>query len=150
MESLMTERRLVVRLRKYWDFLRGEDNLPNYAKFNKSAIDDVLQSCILCSVAHSGKSMMFKYEYLGKDAVDAFGIDLTGQYAANTDRRIPGVNFLKFMTKAIESKDFTSAQGQFVNDNNKIVKYRDCILPFLDSHGNIAYLVVGLSWRSFD
>lgn len=148
--EFVSERRLVNRLKGFWDMAKGAEELPPYNKFNKGSIDDLWNNCILVSVNSSSKQIMYKYEHVGKSAIEAFGKDLTGVYASSYEKSLlHGSNLLKYLDKSIEERSFLVSQGQFVNAEDKIIKFRDCILPFADGGGNISHLLVGLSWRSF-
>jgi hypothetical protein len=148
--EFVSERRLVNRLKGFWDLAKGTEDLPPYTKFSKAAIDDLWTNCILVSVNSSSKQIMYKYEHVGKSAVEAFGKDLTGAYANSYEKSLMhGSNLMKYLDKSVEERSFLVSQGQFVNAEDKIIKFRDCILPFADINKNISHLVVGLSWRSF-
>ena len=38
--------------------------------------------------------------------------------------------------------------GQFISENNKVVKFRSCLLPF-GKDGVVTHVLAGLSWREF-
>jgi hypothetical protein len=148
--ELVSEKRLVNRLKNYWDLLRGSESIPEYVKFNKAAIADMWTNCIVVSVSNAGKQKVYKYEHVGNSAAEAFGKNLTGVYASSYEKSLmPGSNLMTYLDKSVDERSFLISQGQFVNLENKIVKFRDCMLPFIDLNGNITYVLIGLSWRSF-
>jgi hypothetical protein len=148
--EFVSERRLVNRLKSYWDLSRGSAELPLFSHFNKSTIEDIWKNCILVSVTNSGRQILYKYDHVGESAVEAFGKDLTGIYASSYEKSLMhGSNLLKYLDKSVEERSFLVSQGQFVNAEDKIIKFRDCILPFVDTQNNVSNLVIGLSWRAF-
>lgn len=146
------EKRLVNRLRMYWSYVRDEDILPDYRKFNQNYIADMWDNCLLFSVSYSGQATkLYQCEYIGQNLSVAFGNDLKDRYISSKDRLIlPGANLMDYLDKSLNEKKFTMSSGQFVNYRDKIVKYRDCILPFADNNKNVSHLVAGISWREFD
>lgn len=149
--NIANERRLVVRLKNYWDSLL-EDNtkIPSFTKFNSSFIHDMWDNCMHFEISGKEKQKLYRCEYVGKNLVEGFGKDLESKYISSYDKRLmPGANLLSFMDESVDKIDFVLSQGQFVNHNNKIVKYRNCILPFCDHEDRVKHLIVGLSWRAF-
>lgn len=149
--ELVSEKRLVNRLKNYWDLLRGQEPIPEYVKFNHGAIAEMWSNCIVVSVNNpNSKQKIYRYEHMGPSASEAFGKNLTGVYASSYEKSLmPGSNLMSYIDKTVDERSFLISQGQFVNMENKIVKFRDCMLPFVDLHNNINYVLVGLSWRAF-
>jgi hypothetical protein len=129
----ISEKRLVNRLQNYWHSIRGGKLAPPFSKFNRSAISDMWENCIHLTVINKTedeKANKFKVEYMGNLLKEAFVHDLKGQYLSETDRSIlPGSGFANHMEVVLREKVFNKSEGQFINAHNKIVKYRDCILP---------------------
>ena len=145
----MHEQRLTDRLTKYWDLLRKEDALPTFAKFNSSAIDDVWSYCVLFAVnpsANDNKS--FTFYRMGDKVKDLYKEDLTGNTLSSKQRMFKGAAIVKRMDEVVKNAEPVFDSGQFVNTDNKIVKFRSCLLPF-GSTGEVTHVVAGLSWREF-
>lgn len=148
--EITSERRLVNRLKNYWDMLRGESDIPNFAKFNSAQIADMWQNCMSFSVTlTAGRKKMYQCNFVGENVSAGFGKDLKDRYVSSHDKRIlPGANLTEAMDDAVDNRLFVLSAGQFVNFQNKIVKYRDCIMPFGDDN-NVTNVVVGISWKAF-
>lgn len=145
------EKRLVNRLKSYWEAVKTEGKLPQYSKFNKNLIADMWDNCLLFCVSYDGSEKIYHCEYVGQQLSLAFGKELKDVYISSKNRLVlPGANLMQYLDKSLLDKDFVMSSGQFVNFRDKIVKYRDCILPFTDKNGNINYLLVGISWREFN
>jgi len=144
------EHRLVNRLRSYWDRLRETDDLPNILKFNKGNISDIWENCLLIKLVSDGTNKVYNVEYTGRELLSAVGSDLKGKYfSAAGSNDLFSRELISALNNSIEKKEFTLSEGTFPNNKGKIVKYRDCIMPFKDGKGEISVLVVGISWRAF-
>lgn len=145
------EKRLVNRLQAYWESLREGEHLPAFSKFNQNYVADMWESCLLFYVSHNGEQKLYHCESVGKQLTLGFGHDLKDIYISSRNKMVlPGANLMQYMDKAITDKSFVMSSGQFINYRNKVVKYRDCILPFIDHSENITHLIIGISWREFD
>lgn len=148
--NIANERRLVARLKNYWDNIREDEGVPNIGKFNINSVQDIWGNCMLFDISSGGTKKVYQCSHVGDLLVEGFGKDLKNRYVSSYDKRLmPGSNLLEFMDESVNKKDFILSQGQFVNHKDKIVKYRNCILPFVNSAGTIRHLVIGLSWRAF-
>jgi len=148
--KIVNEQRLVVRLQNYWDSVRKEELMPEYIKFNNNSIFDLWESCMVFKVASAGERYVYQCNFVGEDLKIGFGKDLENRYVTDNDKRLlPGSNLAEFMNKCVVGKKVIISQGQFVNFENKIVKYRDCILPFCDNTERVSHLIVGISWKAF-
>lgn len=148
--SNIYDRRLVDRLKKYWDRMKGTETAPIFSRFNGNAIQDVWDCCLSIKVVKSGKIKIYQCQEVGQKLKVAFGKELKGKYFTSFDGGgTLNKGFLKFLDYSVDVKEFVVSQGQFVNSKSKVVKYRDCIMPFVDLKGEIKLLIVGVSWRSF-
>lgn len=147
----MSERRLSDRLEKYWFMIKGEFVMPPYSHFNQSLIQDMWNNCLVFKVVFSQDTKMYRCEFVGENLKAAFAPDLLGRsFSSNRVQVMPGSNIAEFMDKAIQTQTPVKSSGQFIGNKSKIVKYRDCILPFSDASGTkVNHLIVAVSWRSF-
>lgn len=145
----MIEQRLTDRLTKYWELLRKEDALPVFGKFNSSAIDDVWGNCVLFTVNPSpGESVSVTFYRMGDQVKNLYKEDLTGNTLSSKQRMFKGAAIVKRMDEVVKNAQPVYDNGQFVNQDNKIVKFRSCLLPFGKAN-EVTHVVAGLSWREF-
>ena len=85
---------------------------------------------------------------MGREVVQAFGKDLTGQQVTQVSQNIPGVSILQKIDTCVDQKQPVFEDGKFINEKNKVVKYRSCMVPFATKK-EVSHVVVGLSWRAF-
>ena len=148
----MEDQRLTKRLTEYWNRLRKDLPLPAWAKFNVGSLQDVWGQCCVWRVDLTGlenKRRQYTYEYMGSNAREALGQDLTGMVFISHFQRFPGARVVERVEEVVASHAPVSDEGSFVNENQKIVKYRSCLLPFGTPEGKVTHIVLGLSWKAF-
>ncbi len=144
------EKRLVNRLRMYWDRVREEGDVPFSNTFSSNQLGDVWQSCLQIKVTVAAEKNLYFCEFAGEQLKKGLGKDLKDKYFSSSETGgIVSREFIKVLDESVGNKEFVLSQGQFINPQSKVVKYRDCVLPFKDLDGKIDMLIVGLSWRSF-
>jgi hypothetical protein len=150
-DNLGQEQRLVSKLNHYWDSIKLEgQSIPAFSQFNKSDVSDLWQNCVMASVTYVGPQKIYKYEHVGEKAQEAFGTDLTGKIDSTFEKSPSNVsNILKYMDKATAEKKLILSEGQFINHDEKLVKFRDCVLPFTNNNNIISHIIIGLSWKAF-
>lgn len=147
----MHEKRLTTRLITYWERIRKDQPMPDFAKFNASAVDDIKEHCLVLAIQPGSDAVqtLYRYEYLGEKLGEVYGRDMLGQYTQSNMKDLPGMSIIK-KADLLTSDNITviNDEGQFVNDNSKIVKYRSCLLPF-GKNNKISHVVAGISWKIF-
>jgi hypothetical protein len=150
----MEERRLTMRLRKYWDLMRKAQPLPDYSQFNSGTIGDVWQYCFVVSVDSAGQisadgNHSYKYEYIGQPIIGMYGKDMTGQTLTQGVKHFMGGNVYNKLQEVVEKSVPIEDTGHIVNQQGKMLKYRACYLPFGKGAGNLTHIVGGLTYRVF-
>lgn len=147
----MQEKRLVDRLQVYWTRIKEPDQIvPKYQRFNADAVHDLWPKCIVLEVVthHNSPTALYTYDYMGKDIVNAYGNDLTGQYVNVHMHNFPGWQILKSVDSLLHEPKVIITEGSFVNDAHRVIRYRACLLPF-GKEQRLTHVVVGLSWKEF-
>lgn len=144
------EKRMVVRLQAFWDRMRGQNDVPLSTGFSGNALEDIWQSCLTIKVTTTKEKNLYFCEHVGSQLKQALGKDLKDKYFSSYETGgIVGRDFIKVLDESISTKKCVVSQGQFINPQSKVVKYRDCILPFKNNDNQIDMLIIGISWRSF-
>lgn len=147
----MHEQRLTTRLINYWELLKNGQPVPVYEQLNPSALEGVWTNCLALKAepAPSGGNA-YSYVHCGSEIQKAIGQDLRGQRMTTNMKFFPGAKIIKRIdevaTQAVPSPLLDD--GQFVNEHNKVIKYRACLLSF-GTPQKISHIVVGVSWRAF-
>jgi hypothetical protein len=146
----MNEHRLPDRLIGYWNNLRKESPMPDYSHFNASSIADIWQSCVLFTVspAVENKPFVLNFYQVGDKVREVYGKDMIGRSFNTAQRHFQGAAIVRHIDSIIESPAPLTDTGQFINERNKVVKYRSCMLPF-GRDKKVSHVIVGLSWREF-
>lgn len=147
---MSTDHRLTDRLTNYWNLLRRDTVMPEFAQFNLSAISDIWQQCILFTVQHGAgdKPHSVSFYMLGEQAKTIYGGDMSGRTMFSGMKHFQGASIVRRMDDIIAKPEILQDQGQFVNERSKIVKYRSCLLPF-GKDNKVTHILAGLSWREF-
>jgi hypothetical protein len=143
----ITEQRLTSRLVSAWEKLKADNEMPEYTRLNKDVIADVIVNCCIVSVNGQGKPI-YKYEYVGDAVVQAYGKNPSGEYHHSSVRMPASALCIRMDQVIIERKPLFD-DGQFINENNKVVKYRGCLLPYKNPANEVSHILIGLSWRAF-
>lgn len=145
----MIEKRLTDRLTKYWELLRQDNSMPVFNKFNTAAIDDVWGHCILFAVNKSNDNeKTYTFYRMGDKVKQLYKEDLTGNSLKAKQKVIKGAAIIKRIDEVVRNRNPIEDAGQFVNQDNKVVKFRSCLLPF-GNDNEVTHIVAGLSWREF-
>lgn len=144
------EARLNDRLTTYWNMLRKDAPVPEFVQFNIAAIEDIWSQCVLFVVNPTAPGAPANVNfYTVGDKVQALYGNVAGRSVATTQRHFQGAAIIKRVGEVIATPAPLYDEGQFVNEQSKMVKYRSCLLPFGSKEGKVTHVVAGLSWREF-
>lgn len=147
-EKFISERRLTVRATRYWEMLKGETPLPNYARLSSAAIGDIYDFCFIVSVRGESDRYYYTYKEMGQEIVRMFGQDLRGQVVSSNFKFVPAQRLIKKFDECIKTATPVDEEGHFVNHKNQVIKYRSCALPFGDSDGHVDHIMAAISWQA--
>lgn len=135
----------------YWNKLRRDLPLPQWEKFNIAALQDIWGQCCVwrVDISATGHGNQYTYEYVGSNAQEALGTNLTGVVFASHLQKFPAARITERIEETVLSLAPIMDEGSFVNQKNKVVKYRSCLLPFGTIKGKVTHVILGLSWRTF-
>jgi hypothetical protein len=146
----MIEHRLTKRLTDYWDRLREKQPIPtiNVFSMNMQSIEDLWQRCFKVSVIVESGSPVYTYDFIGKDLEEIFGKTLEGRKVKEKLGFMPARKMMEQMDKSIKNPFPITIEGQFIDEKNRVIQYRSCLLPFGQSKENITHFVIGVSWKA--
>lgn len=147
-DKSISERRLTVRVTRYWEMMKDEASLPHFGKFNTSAIPDIMDFCFVVQVRAEGQHPMYTYTEIGSEVKKMFGQDLRGQVVSSQFRFIPAERLIRKFDSCVRTAAPVEEDGHFVNHKNQVIHYRSTALPFGD-HGNVTHILAALSWQSY-
>ena len=94
----------------------------------------------------NGKNV-FKYSYLGKDLIEAWGGDVTNEEVCKTmvspyTERV-NQKFEEILRKQAPVRD----ESEYIDSKKITIKYRQMLVPLANSKGEIAYILGGMRWK---
>jgi hypothetical protein len=147
----MQDQRLNTRLTNYWNLLRKAQPMPEYGHLNRAAIHDIWEQCIIYRIeqVQAGALPEFYFLSIGEKLASMYGRDMLGKTVSAGNKQFAGAEVLKKLPALLLEPAPIFDEGQFVNKQHKIVKYRACLLPFGSPEGKVTHVMCGLSWREF-
>lgn len=147
----MIENRLIHRLETYWNMLRKEKAMPDFAQFNASAISDIWQQCVLFTVQPASELAppALSFHTIGEKLYSIYDKEMLGRTISASRGHFQGAAIVRRVNEIITTPDIIFDEGQFINEHSKTVKYRSCLLPFGSRDGRVTHMIVGLSWREY-
>jgi hypothetical protein len=139
----VTERRITLRILSYWEKLRAGRLMPMTHDLKREDIHDMWDSCFLIHKQDEG----FSFAHLGEAIRRAYHGDLTesdAQGLVSPHSHKLSEQFIEMLTHKKPVLD----EGEFVNLNNQVVKYRQCLVP-LGSEGNVEAIFGGMRYKVF-
>jgi hypothetical protein len=133
----------------YWNKLRGDRPFPTEAEIDPDAIADIWESCFLISNDDVTKRIGYRYSFLGRDLLGAFGDDITNHDAALrllSTARVP--NARRF-DEVLLGKHQVMDEASFTNLMGMQVRYRACLLPLGLPSGEVTHLIGCMRWRAY-
>ena len=140
------ERRINLRLLSYWEKLRRDRPMPAPEELNPDDLPDLWPSCFIIGFPEPGKKTCH-YDHLGQFIVDAYNNGLIRGDSGVMVSPSPQKTIEQF-SQVIETCKPLVQEGEFINHNEKIVKYRQCLLP-LGRDGQIEAVFGGMSFKIF-
>jgi len=143
-------KRINEKLSDYWEQIRADRNYPSEKEFLPENIADIWDHCFLVQV-NPGHDVDhgYRYSYLGKALIDAFGDDVSGQEVGEILLDTSANSFVEAFEKVIKDATPVVTEGEFTNKNAIIIKYRSCMLPLSGVGDKIDYIIGGMNWKAF-
>lgn len=144
----MNEQRLTVRLTGIWDKLAECNPPPAFAQFNIATISDVWHQCGVLKInpSEDNNVINFNVDFMGDKVQKLLPDFRQGGRLSNKNMSQQAKKYLSQLNLVVQDQVTVVNQGTVVGQNNKIIKYRTCLLPFSDKNAKVAYIIVGFSW----
>lgn len=145
----MQEKRLSERLVSHWRRRKAGAFLPEFVSFAPEALEDSVWShCCVFDVQKRGNKWVCTVNQAGEQIQRAVGRDITGEIIPVGYGQFQPVRLVNKLEGVIMSAEPLYDAGHFTNDQQRIIKFRSCLLPF--GRGNsVSQLVLGMSWMAF-
>ena len=142
------ESRAGIILRDYWDSLRLNRPYPCENEIDTDDIDSIWDSCFLISIDDVTRRMGYRYSYLGKKLIEAYGDDdgnpdIVTQLLSTRSQRIKD-NF----DEVLHSQKPLVDEAEFVNLKHMNIRYRISLFPLGDANG-VTHIIGCMRWRMY-
>lgn len=146
MPGLESEKRITIRLKKYWDFHREDRSFPSEKEVNSKDLQDVWDNCFIVKADNSCKKEDYKYKYIGPNIIKISGGDLTG-CKVNTLKALEAEHLSNQYERVLATKRPVLDEGLITLSKKEVFKYRQILLPLGDDGVNITSILGGMSYR---
>ena len=130
----------------HWAEVKGEKAIAAEKDLDSNLLDDVLDNCFLIEATELVLSGKHKYIYIGKNILDAYGSRATSPKDYHDVD--PLSNKIKFQ-EVINLKKPVMEDGQFINQDGNVVKYRQCLVPLGKDGINVDSIFGGMRFKIF-
>ena len=143
-------RRITEILLRYWLELRADREMPQEKEIDPSQLTSVWDSCFLVKMTEAATHGGYRYVYMGKDLLDAFGEDVSRD-DAEILVSLPSMRVTSKFDQAVGMRKPLVDEGEFFNAQKISIKFRQILLPMADNKNpkEIAYLFGGMRWKGF-
>ncbi|HLF58150.1 MAG TPA: PAS domain-containing protein [Alphaproteobacteria bacterium] len=139
------ERRLVLRLLKYWRGLGDVEKFPSESAIDARVIADMWPHCVMLDVA--GKETDPEISYVGTALAECAGVDLAGQRLSQAPADTLISKGLSYYGQVLVKKVPITFGGEFVDRRGIKILYRSIILPLSDNGMDIDRLLGAANCR---
>jgi hypothetical protein len=146
----MMEQRLSARLVGMWDKLAELNPPPMFAQMNQASISDIWPQCAVIrveQVAIPPQESLFAFEYIGDKSRSLLPNVQEGKMVRLGELNRETKKFLETLPDTIGNVTTMVNSGTLAGGrNNKLIKYRICMLPFTNPSKAVSHIMVGFSW----
>jgi hypothetical protein len=132
----------------YWNRLRGDRAFPRENEINPEAIADIWSYCFLISVDEVTSRLGYRYSYLGKDLVAAYGDEVNFPEITSRLLSSTGSSMMQKLNDVLQRRQPVVDESEFTNIQNVKVKYRSCMLP-LGDNGCVTHILGCMRWKMY-
>ncbi len=144
-QSHPMERRLVVRLLKYWRGLGDVDRIPSESDIDPAAIPDMWTNCAVLDI--SGKETDPEFTYVGPELAASSGADLSGRKLSSAPADSLIARGLSYFGQVLAKKVPITFGGEFTDRRGVKILYRSIILPLSGDGSSIDRLLAAANCR---
>jgi hypothetical protein len=146
----MLEQRLSSRLVGIWDKLAELNPPPMFAQMNRATISDIWPQCAVIRIeqaAESPQDTLFAFEYIGEKSRSLLPAIQEGQMVRLRELNRETKKYLETLPETIDNITTMVNSGVVAGGrNNKLIKYRICMLPFTNTSKAVSHIMIGFSW----
>ncbi|MFN7038603.1 MAG: PAS domain-containing protein [Alphaproteobacteria bacterium] len=137
---MSSNRRITELLPSFWYNLKKDDGLPFEDEIEPKDIEELLSDSFLIK-ANLGTEKK-NYSFIGEN--------LALSYIDNKKIRDPLEKQLNAkIVEAINLKEPIATEGEFITEDNLLIKYRQALLPFKSKDSKTNYVLGAIRWKIY-
>lgn len=144
-----SEQRVTIRAKKYWQSLKDNLAFPSEMAINNDDIKEIWDNCFIVKANNETDPKNYKYKYIGKNLIDAYGQDLTDVNVGNIVSKQAERMVLDF-EKVLATKSPVLDEAELKLENGQEIRYRQILLPLGENGVNITAILGGMSYKIYD
>ncbi len=145
--ELASEGRITNIILTHWYDIRKDKVLPSEKDIDPNILEPILDNCFLIKTKELRTLEQHRYIYIGKNILDAYGSRVTSPKDYDDIDPLSHKNkfeeVLKYCKPIID-------EGEFINKDGLLVKYRQCIVPLGEDRNNIESIFGGMRFKVFN
>ena len=145
--SQVSENRITNIITTHWNQVRGKNPLASEKDLDINILSGVIDNCFLIRTKELLLNGQHKYTYIGKNILSAYGSDIITPHDYHDVDPLSHKN--KFEEVIALGRPITE-EGQFINKNGHMVKYRQCLMPLGVDGRTIDSIFGGMRFKIFD
>lgn len=123
-----TSKRMHERVRQYWQSVKEQRPYPTESEIDPQFIADAWNYCFLVDMRRHHTHKLYKYQYIGRELVEAYGANMTGMEFQQEDA--PHISaMISNFHEVEESGEPGMYEVEFVNARGVSIRTRCCLLP---------------------
>lgn len=141
------EGRLEDILKHYWETLPRATvgSIPSESTISPDALKNVWDDCFLVQITPDNS---FRYDYLGKDLVDAYGEGYHDGDEADKLIDTHSNRAIRIFSEVVKGRKPVDDEGEFVNSRHLLIKYRQYLFP-LGNKERVTHIFGGMRWKAY-
>lgn len=136
-------------LQDYWNKLRGSRPFPKESEIDPDLIEELWPSCFLISIDGVTDRLGYRYSYLGKGLIEAYGDDANHPDVALKLIASSGAPMVKKFDEVRHQKRPVIDESEFMNLKHVNIKYRTAMLPLGTPDGKVTHILGCMRWKPY-
>ena len=140
--------RLTTILKDYWDIVRRNNSFPIESVFDFRRVDDIWDNCFLVEADNKTLENDYSFKHIGKEIKKAYKNELSD---VQIDRIVTthASHLAMEFEKVLAMKMPVYYEGEITIDKDRLMKYRQILLPLGKDDINIKSIMGGFSYKMF-
>jgi len=139
-------RRITEILLDYWGKARKGRKFPAMENVNlEQDLQDIWPDCFITEITENDGKKQYHQKYMGDNIHEMFGGTFTNEVL-----EVLSIKVRPLYSHVEEHKRPLIEESQFINSRNKLIKYRQIILPLGKDDTRVDHLLGGVRYKMYD